>query len=39
VTFAILKVVDLLFGVRVNEEVEIAGLDRAVHREAAYNQA
>ena len=38
-TFAILKVVDVLFGVRVKEEVEIAGLDRAVHREAAYNQA
>jgi Amt family ammonium transporter len=39
VTFAILKVVDQLFGVRVNEEVELAGLDRAVHREAAYTQA
>jgi Amt family ammonium transporter len=38
-TFAILKVVDQLFGVRVKEEVELAGLDRAVHREAAYTQA
>jgi Amt family ammonium transporter len=38
-TFAILKVVDLVFKVRVREEVEIAGLDRALHREAAYTQA
>jgi Amt family ammonium transporter len=38
-TFAILKVVDQLFGVRVKEEIELAGLDRAVHREAAYTQA
>ena len=38
-TLAILKVVDLAFGVRVREEVELAGLDRAVHREAAYSQA
>jgi len=35
-TFAILKVVDLVFKVRVGEEAEIAGLDLAVHREAAY---
>ncbi len=39
VTLGILKVVDLAFGVRVREEVELAGLDRAVHREAAYSQA
>ncbi len=38
-TFAILKVVDLVFGVRVKEEIELEGLDRAVHREAAYTQA
>jgi ammonium transporter, Amt family len=38
-TLAILKVVDLAFGVRVKEEDEIAGLDRSVHREAAYTQA
>jgi Amt family ammonium transporter len=38
-TFAILKAVDLAFGVRVKEEVELEGLDRAVHREAAYTQA
>ncbi len=35
-TLAILKVVDVLFGVRVKEEVELVGLDRAVHREVAY---
>jgi Amt family ammonium transporter len=35
-TFAILKVVDLVVGVRVTGEVELAGLDRAVHREIAY---
>jgi Amt family ammonium transporter len=39
VTLLILKVVDLVFAVRVKEEVEIAGLDRAVHHEAAYSQA
>ena len=38
-TFAILKVIDLAFGVRVREDVEIAGLDRALHGEAAYTQA
>ncbi len=35
-TFAILKVVDLAFGVRVKEADEIAGLDLALHREIAY---
>ncbi len=39
VTLGILKVIDLAFGVRVREEVELAGLDKAVHREAAYSQA
>jgi Amt family ammonium transporter len=38
-TLAILKVIDLAFGVRVREDVEIAGLDRALHGEAAYTQA
>jgi len=35
-TLAILKVVDLAFGVRVNEEDELLGLDRSVHHEVAY---
>jgi Amt family ammonium transporter len=38
-TLAILKVVDLVSRVRVGEEVEIAGLDRALHGEVAYQQA
>jgi len=38
-TLGILKVVDRAFGVRVREEVELAGLDRAVHHEAAYSRA
>jgi len=38
-TLAILKVVDLVSRVRVGEEVEIAGLDRALHGEVAYGQA
>jgi len=36
VTFAVLKVVDVLFGVRAPAEHELAGLDRSQHREAAY---
>jgi Amt family ammonium transporter len=35
-TFAILKVVDLVFKVRVKAEDELAGLDRSQHREVAY---
>ena len=38
-TLAILKVVDLVFRVRVGEDVEIAGLDRALHGEVAYQRA
>ncbi len=36
VTLAILKLVDLLVGVRVREDDEVMGLDRAVHHEVAY---
>ncbi len=35
-TFAIVKVVDLILGIRVNKEYEEAGLDLSVHGEAAY---
>jgi len=38
-TLAILKVVDLVFRVRVGTDVELAGLDRALHGEVAYQQA
>ncbi len=38
-TLAILKVVDLVFRVRVGKEIELAGLDRALHGEVAYQQA
>ena len=38
-TLAILKVVDLVFKVRVGTDVEIAGLDLALHGEVAYQQA
>jgi len=36
-TIVLLKVVDLITGVRVNEEEEIAGLDITQHGEEAYN--
>lgn len=36
-TIVILKVVDLLSGIRVNEEQEMAGLDISLHGEEAYN--
>ncbi len=36
-TFAILKVVDLLIGLRVSEEDELRGLDLSQHSEEAYN--
>lgn len=36
VTFIIFKLVDFLFGVRVNEKEELMGLDLTQHRERAY---
>jgi len=36
-TFVILKVVDLLMGLRVSEEEETMGLDVALHNETGYN--
>jgi Amt family ammonium transporter len=36
-TFVLLKVVDLLTGVRVHEEHEVAGLDITLHGEEGYN--
>jgi Amt family ammonium transporter len=36
VTIAILKVLDLLFGIRVNDEDEVSGLDVSQHGERAY---
>jgi len=36
VTFAILKVLDLTIGIRVNEEDEVSGLDVSQHGERAY---
>jgi Amt family ammonium transporter len=36
VTFAILKVLDLTIGIRVNDEDEVAGLDVSQHGERAY---
>lgn len=38
VTFAIVKVIDLVIGLRVDEETEIVGLDQAIHAESAYNE-
>ncbi|WP_165680302.1 ammonium transporter [Metapseudomonas otitidis] len=37
VTFVILKVLDLVMGLRVNEEEETVGLDLAQHNERGYN--
>lgn len=37
VTFIILKVLDAIIGLRVNEEQEIQGLDISLHDERAYN--
>ncbi|WP_449430601.1 ammonium transporter [Pseudomonas putida] len=37
VTYVILKVLDLVMGLRVNEEVESVGLDLAQHNERGYN--
>jgi Amt family ammonium transporter len=36
VTFIILKVIDLIMGLRVNDEEEQAGLDVSLHGEEAY---
>ena len=38
VTFAIVKVIELVIGLRVDEETEIVGLDQAIHAESAYNE-
>ena len=35
-TFVIVKVVDVVLGIRVNQESEEAGLDLSVHGEVAY---
>ena len=35
-TFVIVKVVDVVLGIRVNKESEVAGLDLSVHGEVAY---
>ena len=37
VTYVILKVLDVLMGLRVNEEEESVGLDLAQHNERGYN--
>lgn len=37
VTFAILKVLDVVMGLRVNEEEETVGLDLTLHNERGYN--
>ena len=37
VTFVIVKIIDATIGLRVEEEVEQTGLDRALHAESAYN--
>jgi Amt family ammonium transporter len=36
-TFVLLKIVDAITGLRVNEEQEIEGLDITQHGEEAYN--
>ena len=36
-TFVILKVVDLVIGLRVSDEDESVGLDVALHNETGYN--
>jgi Amt family ammonium transporter len=37
VTFGLVKLIDVTIGLRVDPEVESAGLDRALHGETAYN--
>lgn len=36
-TFILLKIVDVLVGNRVSEEIEVEGLDIALHNERGYN--
>ena len=36
-SFAILKLLDVVIGVRVSQEQEVEGLDLALHDERAYN--
>jgi Amt family ammonium transporter len=36
VTFILLKVIDMIWGLRVNDEEEVMGLDHTQHRESAY---
>ena len=38
VTFAIVKVIDRVIGLRVDEEAELVGLDQAIHAESVYNE-
>jgi Amt family ammonium transporter len=38
VTFAIAKVLKATMGLRVDEETELVGLDRAVHAETGYHE-
>ena len=35
-TYIFLKIIDMLFGLRVNDEEEVMGLDHTQHRESAY---
>ena len=37
VTAIILKVIDILVGLRISEEEEVEGMDIALHNERAYN--
>jgi len=37
VTAAILKVIDIMVGLRITEEEEVEGMDVALHNERAYN--
>ncbi|MNJ66038.1 Ammonia channel precursor [compost metagenome] len=37
VTFVILKVIDAVMGLRVNDEEETVGLDLSLHNERGYN--
>ncbi len=37
-TFAIVKVIDRVIGLRVDDEAELVGLDQAIYAESAYNE-
>jgi Amt family ammonium transporter len=37
ITFVILKVLDMVMGLRVTEEEEVVGLDLSLHNERGYN--